>query len=206
MTTQILSQEVKGSTVTIRLQPAINLTDDQFYKLCQLNKDLRIERTAQGELVIMPPTGGETGDKSSELNMQLRIWAKQNKTGVAFDSSTGFDLPNGATRSPDTSWVKKSRLVNLTKAQKKKFIPLCPDFVVELRSPSDALSAVQDKMKEYIENGTELGWLIDPEDRRVYVYRPNREIKCLENPTTISGDPLLPEFVLDLREIWETDF
>lgn len=197
---------VESSPVIIRLQPVINLTDDEFYEFCQINRDLRIERTAEGEVILMPLAGGETGNRNSELTTQLGVWTRHNGTGVAFDSSTGFTLPNRAVRSPDASWVKRSRLATLTKEQKKKFIPLCPDFVIELRSPSDVLTMLQGKMEEYMENGAELGWLIDPEDRRVYIYRSNSPVECLENPATVSGDPLLPGFVLDLQRIWETDF
>jgi Uma2 family endonuclease len=199
---KVLSQ-VEFLPVTIRLQPVINLTDDQLLELCQQNRELRIERTAQGELLIMPPTGGETSDRNAELNMQLRLWAKHEQTGIAFDSSGGFLLPNGAMRSPDAAWVRRARLTNLTQEQKQKFLPICPDFVIELRSPSDRLSTLQAKMEEYIQNGAALGWLIDPQDRRVYIYRPERPVEWLENPTTLSGDAVLVGFVLNLQEIWQ---
>lgn len=150
----------------------------------------------------MPPTGTETGDRDSEINMQLRLWAKRDGTGVAFGSSTGFILPNGAVRSPDASWVVRSRWTSLTAEQRRRFAPLCPDFVVELRSPSDSLRALQDKMQEYMNNWARLGWLIDPEQRRVYVYRPGASVQELENPEKVSGEPVLPGFVLDLREVW----
>jgi Uma2 family endonuclease len=196
--------QVEIQSVVLRLKPVINLTDDQLVELCQLNSELRIERTAEGELLIMPPTVGETGAQESELNWQLRTWAKQDKTGVAFGSSAGFTLPNGAMRSPDAAWVRRSRLATLTRAQKQKFLPLCPDFVIELRSPSDSLRALQAKMEEYIANGAQLGWLLDPKERRAYIYRPQRQVERLENPATLLGDPELPGFVLDLREIWES--
>jgi len=199
--TKVLSQ-IDILPVIVHLHPVIHLTDDQLYEVCQLNRDLRIERTAQGDLLIMPPTGGETGDRDSELNMQVRIWAKREQTGVAFGSSTGFVLPNGAMRSPDVAWVRRSRLAGLTQAQKQKFLPLCPDFVLELRSPSDSLSALQDKMQEYMANGAQLGWLIDPQETRVYVYHPQGQVERLENPPTLVGDPTLPGLVLDLQEIW----
>ncbi|HEX3036404.1 MAG TPA: Uma2 family endonuclease [Thermodesulfobacteriota bacterium] len=186
----------------VHLQPVLNMTDDQFYEFCQINRDLRIERNAQGELIIMPPTGGETGERNAEITMQLRLWAKRDGTGTTFDSSTGFILPNKAVRSPDAAWIKKSRLAILTPEQKKKFIPLCPDFVIELRSPTDSLSVLQDKMEEYLANGVQLGWLIDPEYKRIYIYRSQAQMEQLEEPETLSGDPVLAGFVLNLRELW----
>lgn len=186
----------------VHLQPVLELSDDQLYEFAQLNRELRIERNAQGELIIMPPTGGESGQRNAEITMQLRLWAKRDGSGATFDSSTGFRLPNGAVRSPDASWIKQSRLAGLSDDDKKKFIPLCPDFVIELRSETDSLSVLQEKMQEYLDNGSQLGLLIDPEQKRVYVYRPEVEVEELENPETVSGDPLLASFVLDLREIW----
>ena len=197
--TQIFAE---GFPIVMYLRPVIELTDDQFFEFCQINRDLRIERTAQGELLIMPPTGGETGERNAEITMQLRLWAKQDGTGATFDSSTGFVLPNEAARSPDAAWVARSRLTALTAEQRKKFLPLCPDFALELRSPTDSLTAVQAKMQEYLDTGARLGWLIDPEQRRVYVYRPQTPVEILENPEAVSGDPILPGFTLDLREIW----
>lgn len=188
--------------VIIHLRPVVELTDDQFFEFCQLNRELRIERTAHGELSIMPLTGWETSEHNSEIGMQLRLWAKRDGTGVSSDSSGGFKLPNGATRSPDAAWITHARLATLSAEQKKKFLPLCPDFALELRSPTDSLSTLQAKMQEYIDNGARLGWLIDPEQRRVYVYRPEVPVEILENPETVSGDPVLPGFTLDLREIW----
>jgi Uma2 family endonuclease len=182
------------------------MTDDKFFQSCQLNADLRIERTAGGEVLILPPTGGETGSRDAGLVTQLRVWAQQDGSGVAFGSSTGFDLPNGATRSPDASWVERSRLEMLSPEQKKKFLPLCPDFVIELRSPSDRLDELKDKMQEYIDNGAQLGWLLDPNDSQVYVYHPGSAVECLENPRSISADPLLPGFLLNLAEIWDPGF
>jgi len=186
----------------VHLQPVLNMTEDQFFELCQINRDLRIERNARGELIIMPPEGGETGDRDAEITMQLRTWAKRDGTGTTFGSSTGFRLPNNAVRSPDAAWVLKSRLAKLTAKQKKKFLPLCPDFVIELRSPTDSLSILKDKMQEYLDNGLTLGWLIDPEKKRVYIYRPQAPIEQLEGAETVSGVPVLPGFVLDLRELW----
>ena len=198
--------ETEQAPLIIHLRPVIELTDDQFFEFCQINRDLRIERTAEGDLVIMPPEGGETGHRSILLGMFLTQWALQDGTGVTFGSSTGFHLPNAAMRAPDAAWVRRSRLATLTTDQKQKFLPLCPDFVVEIRSPSDRLSLAQAKMQEYLDNGAQLGWLIDPLSRQVYVYRPNRPVERLENPATLAGDPVLPGFVLDLPQIWETNF
>jgi len=201
---QVLADpQVSLNSFTIHLKPAIELTEDQFFALCQLNRDLRLERNAEGDIIVMPPTGGETGNRNAEITGQLVIWTKQNGIGAAFDSSTGFKLPNGADRSPDAAWVQKSRLAVLTQEEKEKFLPLCPDFVIELLSPSDELEEVKAKMDEYIENGARLGWLLEPRSRRVYVYRPGESVIMIENTGQISGEPELPGFVLNLREIWE---
>jgi Uma2 family endonuclease len=181
------------------------MSDELFYDFCQTNREWRIERTAQGDVLIMPPSGWETGTYNARINAFLTMWALHDGTGVASDSSTGFELPNGAIRSPDAAWVKRSRLAPLTPEQKKRFLPLCPDFVIELRSPSDHLKTQQDKMQEYLANGAQLGWLFDIPNRRVYVYRPGATVECLENPATLVGDPELPSFVLDLEKIWEAD-
>jgi Uma2 family endonuclease len=202
--TKVLPQ-VEIHPVVLKLTPAINLTDDQLFELCQLNRDWRIEYTAQGELIVMPPTGWESGSQNAEITFQLRWWARGDQTGVASDSSTGFKLPNGATRSPDAAWVRRTRLAGLTREQKQKFLPLCPDFVIELRSQTDNLQAVLAKMQEYLDNGVQLGWLVDPLTRRVHVYLPQRPPEILEAPSTVSADPLLPGFVLDLQQIWEPD-
>lgn len=189
-----------GLPTPLRLQ--FDLTDEQFWQLCQENRDLKFERTATGELIIMPPTGGETGNRNIEIAYQLQGWSRQHNLGIAFDSSTGFKLPNGANLSPDASWVKIERWQGLTPEQKKKFLPLCPDFVVELRSESDNLNNLQEKMKEYRENGAQLGWLIDPQNQRVEIYRPGKDVEILENPVALSGEEVLPGFVLDLNHIW----
>jgi Uma2 family endonuclease len=202
--TKVLPQ-VEIHPVVLKLTPVINLTDDQLFELCQLNQDWRIEYTAQGELIVMPPTGGETSNRNAEITFQVQLWTRQDQTGVAFDSSGGFKLPNGAMRSPDAAWVRRSRLTGLTKEQKQKFRPLCPDFAIELRSPTDNLRAVLDKMQEYLDNGAQLAWLLDPITRRVHIYLPQRPPEILEAPGTVSADPLLPGFVLDLRRIWEPD-
>jgi Uma2 family endonuclease len=150
----------------------------------------------------MPPTGFETSDRNAELTTQLRIWAKKDKRGVTADSNGGFVLPNGATRSPDSSWTLKSRLEKFSAEELRKFLPLCPDFVVEMTSPSDSLSETQEKMREYIENGARLGWLIHSKTKQVFIYRPNEDVEILENPRKVSGEPLLTGFELDLAEIW----
>jgi Uma2 family endonuclease len=194
--------EVETRPMVVRMHPVVNLTDDQFFEFCQINRDLRIERTATGELLIMPPTGSETGGSNFELAGQLGNWVKLDGTGTGFDSSTGFTLPNSAIVSPDISWVKLERWNTLSALQKTKFAPIAPDFVVELRSKSDTLKDLQDKMQQYIDNGVRLGWLIDRKQRRVYVYRPGVPVQQLDNPETVSADPELPGFVLKLGEIW----
>ena len=190
------------TTLTLNLNPIIKLTDDQFFQLCQENENIRLERTAKGELIIMSPAGGETGNSNAGLTAQIWIWNESHKLGKVFDSSTGFKLPNGADRSPDTSWVKLERWDALTPEQQKKFPPLCPDFVVELMSPSDSLKDTQDKMKEYRDNGAVLGWLINRKSRQVEIYRPNQEVEVLESPAAVSGEDVLPGFILNLESIW----
>ncbi|MEC4813227.1 MAG: Uma2 family endonuclease [Scytonema sp. PMC 1069.18] len=184
------------------LELNIDLTDEQFFQLCQNNRDLRFERTAIGELIIMPPTGSETSDRNADLTYQLRAWSRQNKLGKSFDSSGGFKLPNGAERSPDASWVKMERWNALTQDEKERFAPLCPDFVVELMSPSDSLEKTRTKMREYMDNGARLGWLINRQQRQVEIYRSNQEVEILQSPQTLSGEDVLPGFVLDLAQIW----
>ncbi|VXD14217.1 Uma2 family endonuclease [Planktothrix paucivesiculata] len=184
------------------LQLTIDLTEEQFFQLCQNNRDLKFERTASGVLTIMSPTGGNTGRRSIKIATQLEIWSSKTNLGEAFDSSTGFKLPNGADRSPDASWIKRDRWDTLTPKQREKFVPLCPDFVIELRSASDTLKPLQNKMVEYQENGAKLGWLIDPQNKRVEIYRPDQEVEILENPPTLSGENVLPGFILDLTLIW----
>ena len=192
------------TALTLNLLPTLELTDDQFYNLCQHNRDLRIERTANGELIIMAPVGGEGGWRNSKLTQQVGNWEDTNTQGLAFDSSTGFKLPNGADRSPDAAWVKRERWDALTPEQKRKFPPLCPDFVIELRSETDSLQALQAKMQEYIDNGTQLGWLIDPKNQRVEIHRPGQPTEVLQNPETLSGEDVLPGFVLDLKPIFSS--
>ncbi|MFN6570524.1 Uma2 family endonuclease [Dendronalium sp. ChiSLP03b] len=189
------------TALTLNLNSVIQLTREQFYRLCEENPDLKLERNAQGELILMPPTGGETGKSNSTINAQIWFWNDQNQLGEVFDSSTGFTLPNGADRSPDVSWVEKSRWDALTKEQKEKFIPLCPDFVIEILSPNDSLKKTQNKMQEYIENGCRLGWLINRKKQEVEIYRPGQNTEVLKLPQTLSGESVLPGFVLNMQRI-----
>ena len=184
------------------LQLGLQITDEQFWRLCHQHQDLQFERTAEGELIIMSPTGGLTSDRNSEINFQLRLWNRNSKLGKVFESSGGFKLPNGANRSPDAAWVELSRWNSLTRQQQEQFVPLCPDFVVELRSPSDSLKAIQNKMQEYLDNGAKLGWLIDPQRQVVEIYRPSQQVEILQSPNTVSGENILPGFSLDLAEIF----
>lgn len=178
------------------------MTDDEFFAFCQANRGLRIERTSEGDLIVMSPSGGRTGNRNLKLGARLENWAEANGNGLAFDSSTGFILPNGAERSPDLAWVRRSRWDQLTAKQQESFPPLCPDFVVELRSPTDDPENLLAKMDEYVANGAQLGWLIDPFEKKVHVYRPGEAVEVLDNPGSISGGPLLPGFSLDLALVW----
>jgi Uma2 family endonuclease len=190
------------TAITLNLNSIIKLTSEQFYQLCEDNPDLKLERSANGELIAMPPTGGETGKRNVKVTTQLDLWNEQTELGEVFDSSTGFTLPNKADRSPDASWVEKSRWSALTPEQREKFIPLCPDFVIELVSPSDSLKKTQEKMQEYMENGCRLGWLINRKKREVEIYRPGQDVEVLQSPLTLSGENVLPGFVLNLQKIW----
>ncbi|MEG3894314.1 MULTISPECIES: Uma2 family endonuclease [unclassified Microcoleus] len=190
------------TAITLNLNSLIKLTSEQFYLLCEENPELKLERSANGELIVMPPTGGETGKSNSKFNLQIGLWNEQTGLGEAFDSSTGFTLPNGADRSPDASWVEKSRWEALTTQQREKFIPLCPDFAVEILSPTDSLKKTQEKMQEYRENGCRLGWLINRKKREVEIYRPGQDVEFLQSPLTLSGENVLPGFVLNLQKIW----
>ena len=189
------------NTFTLDLQ-SIELTQEQFYQLCINNRDLHIERNANGDLVIMPPTGGETGNRNGRLIQQLFNWSDSDGTGIAFDSSTGFILPNGANRSPDASWIPLTKWNALTDEEKQRFLPLCPDFAVELLSPSDNLAKTQKKMQEYLDNGMVLGWLINPVQQQVEIYRQGKQIEVLNAPNSLSGENVLSEFVLNLHSIW----
>jgi Uma2 family endonuclease len=194
------------SPVVLHWPPSMSVVNDQFFEFCQANKELRIERTAQGDCEIMAPTGGTTGWRNSGLNAQLYNWAEREGSGVVFNSSSGFILPNGAIRSPDVSWVKRTRLAVLTSEQKQRFLPLCPDFVIELRSPNDNLKALQDKMQEYIENGASLGWLINTEAKQVLVFQPQKKQFCLEKPEVMSANEVLQGFELNMQKIWDVEF
>jgi Uma2 family endonuclease len=176
----------------------VALSDDQFYQLCQDNENWQLERTAQGELIIMPPVGGLSGNRESNLIGELWLWNRQTKLGKVFSSSTIFTLPNGAKRSPDVAWVKSDRWESLTLEEQEKFPPLCPDFVIELRSCTDSLSQLQEKMQEYLNSGLQLGWLINPQEQQVEIYRPNQAIEIVQLLTILSGEKVLPEFILDI--------
>jgi Uma2 family endonuclease len=187
---------------TIDFNSVIQLTDEQFYQLCQANPEIKFERNAKGEIIIMSPTGGETGNRNSEVNAEFVIWNRQYKLGKVFDSSTGFKLANGAERSPDIAWIKQDKWDALTPQQKEKFPPIAPDFVLELMSPTDRLQNLQTKMQEYIKNGVKLGWLIDRKNRYVEIYRHGQAVEILNNSVTLSGENILPGFVLDLNIVW----
>ncbi|MBH8564898.1 Uma2 family endonuclease [Nostoc sp. CENA67] len=191
------------TAITVNFNPIIKLTDDQFYQLCRSNPDVKFERNAYGEIIIMPPTGGETGNRNLEIGADFVIWNRQTKLGVCFDSSTCFKLPNGANRSPDVAWIRKDRWNVLTPEQKEKFPPIAPDFVLELMSPSDTLAETQAKMQEYIDNQVKLGWLINRKARQVEIYRQGKPVEILESPQKLSGEDTLPGFVLDLQIVWE---
>jgi Uma2 family endonuclease len=177
---------------------------DWFYNFCQVNGDLQFEQTAEGEILVMAPAGFESGDRELEVGGQLREWAKREGSGRANGANAGFRLPNGATRVPDASWTLKSRLNKLTASEREKFPLLCPDFVIEVVSPSDRLTTLRAKMEEYLANGVRLGWLIDPKQRNVYIYRPGKKVQVRHNARRISGSPELPGFVLKLAEVWES--
>jgi Uma2 family endonuclease len=190
------------STIPIIIPKTLKVTQEQFVQLAAANRDIRLERTATGELIIMPPTGGITGTRNIDLEGQLWAWNRQAKLGVAFDSSTAFQLPNGADRSPDAAWVSQERWDALTPEQQETFPPLCPDFAIELRSKSDTMESLRKKMREYLENGLRLGWLIDAKKKRVEIYRPNQDVEVLESPVSLSGEEVLPGFVLDLQVVF----
>lgn len=191
------------AVVVLRLPPGMAMSDDQLFEFCQINEHLRIERTAEGDLVIMPPECLDSGMIGMDVAGPVWNWAKANGTGVVFSSSAAFTLPNGAMRSSDVAWIRRERWEALPREERRKFGHICPDFVVEVRSPSDSLRREQAKMQEYIDNGARLGWLIDPLGKQVYVYRPGAPVERLDNPETVSGDPVLPGFVLEPRGLWE---
>lgn len=188
--------------LTLDLSPIVSLTRQQFYQLCQVNRDIRMERSHTGDLILIPPTGWGTGRRNSKLNLRLGAWAEQDGTGIVFDSSTGFSLPNGADRSPDVAWVQRSRIEALA-PDPARFLPLAPDFVIELRSATDKLASLQQKMAEYQGCGVRLGWLIDPQHKTVEIYRVEREPELLQGPQQLLGEGVLRGFVLELADIWE---
>jgi Uma2 family endonuclease len=190
------------STLTVQLPAALRFTDDEFEQLAAANRKLRIELSATGELILMPPTGGETGNRNFEIYIDLGIWNRQQALGKAFDSSTGFRLPNGATRSPDAAWITLNRWENLTSAQRKRFLPLCPDFAIELVSETDDVEDTRSKMQEYLNNGLRLGWLINPKARQVEIYRPSQAVELLNAPQSLNGEDVLTGFSLNLHPIW----
>jgi len=198
-----LSASPIPGSLTVQMEGILDLDDDRLFEFCRRNRDLRVERTSAGELLLMSPAGGKTSNLNLKIASQLAVWAERDGSGEAFDSSGGFILPNGAMRSPDAAWVEHARLRRLTREQRERFLPLCPTFIVELRSPSDGLATVQRKMGEYIDNGTRLGWLIDPIENQIHVYRPGVEAEVLQQPTALAADPELPHFVLDLDRIWD---
>ena len=203
MTMTLALPPVAYAPMRVHFGKGEGMTDEEFFEFCQANRDFRIERTSEGEVIVRPPTGGETGNRGLTIAGQFGTWAMDRSDGAGFDSSSGFRLPNGATRSPDAAWVRRSRLEGLTSEDKRRFMPLCPDFVIELRSPSDTLASVEEKMREYMDNGAELGWLIDPQARCVHIYRAGEPVERLESSPSVSADPVLPGFTLNLRKIWE---
>ncbi|MEH2231529.1 MAG: Uma2 family endonuclease [Nostoc sp.] len=190
------------TAIAINLNPIIQLTDNQFYQLCRENPEIKFERNARGELLIMPPTGGETGNLNIEIAADFVIWNRQTQLGICFDSSTCFKLPNGANRSPDVAWIRKERWDTLTPEEQEKFPPIAPDFVLELMSPSDSLKETQEKMQEYIDNGVKLGWLINSKLRQVEIYRLGQPVEILEHSKELLGEDILPGFTLNLAIIW----
>ena len=176
----------------------VNLSDEQFYQLCQVNQNWQLEQTAQGELLVMPPVGAISGNRESDLNADLVIWNRQTRLGKVFSSSTIFTLPNGGKRSPDVAWIANERWDALTLEEQEKFAPICPDFVIELRSRSDSLSQLHSKMQEYLNSGLKLGWLINPQDQQVEIYRPNQGVEIVSLPTELSGETVLPGLILEL--------
>ena len=186
----------------LRMPVTATLSSEQFYDLCRANPNWKLERTAQGDLVVMAPTGGETGVRNANLLIRLGIWNEQSQLGVVFDSSTGFHLPNGADRSPDLAWIRRERWDALTPQQREKFPPLAPDFVIELMSPSDNLTEAQAKMQEYIDNGVQLGWLLNRQAKQVEIYQPGQPTEILQQPHQLSGNFILPDFILSLDGFW----
>ena len=189
------------TVLTLNLKQFV-ATSDEFFDLCQANPTLQMERTAAGEVVIMSPVGSKTSARNASITAQLWTWNDEAQLGITFDSSGGFHLPNGADRSPDAAWIPKERWDTLTAQQQQKFAPICPDFLIELRSSSDHIQDLRNKMQEYLDNGTRLGWLIDPETRTIEIYEPGEEVEVLYNPEHVAGDPVLPGFILTMKRVW----
>ncbi|RCJ42750.1 hypothetical protein A6770_07690 [Nostoc minutum NIES-26] len=199
-----MTQANLSQTLAINIPSTLTLTvtHEQFIELALANRDLQLERTATGELIVMPPTASDTGNKNFDIAGQLWLWNRQTKLGVAFDSSSGFHLPNGSDRSPDAAWIRQDRWDALSTEQQETFAPICPDFVLELRSKNDSMEKLRTKMREYIDNGASLGWLIDRKNKQVEIYRPNQNVEALNHPASLLGEDVLPGFVLDLTEMW----
>ncbi|WP_017303180.1 Uma2 family endonuclease [Spirulina subsalsa] len=176
----------------------VNLSDEQFYQLCQNNENWQLEKTAKGELIIMPPVGAISGNRESEFNGLVWLWNRQTNLGKVFSSSTIFNLPNGGNRSPDVAWISQERWDKLSQEEQEGFAKICPDFVIELRSRTDSLTQLQEKMQEYVDSGLRLGWLVDPQNQRIEIYRQNQEIEIVSLPTSLSGEDVLPGFILEL--------
>ena len=196
-----LTTSRETAPLKIRLHPSMRMSDDQFFDFCQLNQDVFIERNCHGELIFMSPTGAEGEERNFNLVGQLWFWTKKNGAGVGFGSSGGFTLPNGAVRSPDAAWIEKERWLKIDPDLRKRFAPICPNFVVELRSQTDSLQILQEKMQEYIDNGAKLGWLIDPIQQKVYIYQPNTNVEELDHPKSIDGGNILLGFILELQDL-----
>ena len=193
---------VANAVQILQIPNSFKVTEEQYQLLATANPDLRLERTAAGELIIMPPTGGDTGKRNAKLSARVVIWNDRTGLGEVFDSSTAFQLPKGGNLSPDVSWVAKERWNQLTPEEQESFPPLCPDFVLELRSKTDSINPLREKMQVYLENGIRLGWLIDPKNQVVEIYRPQKAVEVLNNPTQLSGEDVLPGFLLDLQSIF----
>jgi len=199
---QLVVEDFESMAPVILTPQRVPMTDEEFVAFCQQYEDCLVECTAEGEIIIMPPNYSRTGKRNMELGFQLTLWTKKDGTGDAYDSSTGFRLPNRARRSPDASWIRKDRVAALPTEQKERFYQLCPDFVIELRSATDRINRLKAKMEEYIANGAELGWLIDPEERTVWIYRPGRDAECVAYAERVSGEGPVAGFVLELADIW----
>ena len=202
----VFHQRPGPAALELHMPPAIDMTREQFFQFCQVNRDVRIERNAEGSIAVMTPAGGETGARNGLVVAALYRWAEEDGTGVTFDSSTGFELPNRAVRAPDAAWVLRNRLAGLSPEDKERFLPLCPDFVIELLSPSDSRAAARRKMEEYRANGARLGWLIDPARRRVAIYRADGSLEHRSEPDVVTGETVLPGFSLDLAAVWKPPF